>query len=175
MDSYKKIEDKKELFEKVTSSSFLFLENDYGMRRGNVRITNRRDPRGITIRIRYESDKNRIDIGWGINEDGLGILIWDKSLANDAAKTGQKSFVYFEPFVEFVTKGADMPIVPQVYPGMSVNRICEVVEDRNKLFKSSFGKLVERLAEKLRKYLSDIVSEDSCVFDEFHQWMTHHK
>ena len=95
------------------------------MNKGNTRILNRKDPREITVVIRYKSEDHQIDIGWGISEKAIGILIWNKNCYNNSS-IDKKIYIYFEPFIEFFTNGKDKPIIPQMYPKMSVKKLAAI-------------------------------------------------
>jgi hypothetical protein len=64
------------------------------MNKGNTRILNRKDPREITVVIRYKSEDHQIDIGWGISEKAIGILIWNKNCYNNSS-IDKKIYIYF--------------------------------------------------------------------------------
>ena len=175
MKSDNNLDDKSHSFEKMVSSSFNFLEQNHEMKRGRVRISNRRDPRDVTFQIRYESKKYRFDIGWGIGNNGFGIVVKNKLFIEKNILASKECSVHFEPFVEFLTNGSVKPIVPQVYPKMSVSKLCNVADEREELFEQPLVTLIDRLAEKLKANYTNVTSQDPIVFVEFHRWMASHR
>lgn len=165
------VSEKAHFFEGLVIESFGFLENEFNMSRGKVRILNPKDPREVTARIRYESDSHRIDVGWGISENGIGILIWSKLCRDDMSIPKDKCYVYFEPFVEYLTNGFEKPISPQVYPKMSVSKILKIMDERRKLFELPLPEIVRRLAIKMKSNFELILSKDIKAYIEFHEWL----
>ena len=168
------IDDKAQLFQERVIESFSFLEDEFNMKKGRLRLLNQNDPREVTAKIRYESESHRIDIGWGIGENGIGILIWNKSSHENSSLPKNKNFVFFEPFLEFLTNGEEKPIIPQVYPKMSVAKIMKAMDEREQLFKTPLADIVTRLAKKLKVNYELVLSKDIRTFIEFHEWMVDH-
>ena len=175
MDKICDIECKAKSFEEMVVSSFDFLETEFEMHRGDLRISNRNDPREVTIKIRFESTTHRFDITWEIGQNGIGILIWNKKCLERHTVYNKNCFTYFEPFLEFLTNGKEKSIVPQVYPKMSMNKLVKVMEQRKQLFESPLTNIIDRLAIKLKANYKVIISKDIASFKEFHKWMDEHR
>jgi hypothetical protein len=163
------------LYEEMIITSFNFLESELNMHRGKVRISNRNDLRDITVSVRFESVSHRLDITWGIYQNGIGILIYNKSCLEKSTIHNKNCFVYFEPFVEFLTNGKEKPIIPQIYPKMSTGRIIKVMDARKKIFETSLALIIERLAKKFRMNYEIIFSKDIVSFTEFSKWFAEHQ
>jgi hypothetical protein len=175
MDNIYDIEGKARLFEEIVISTFNFLESELNMHRRKLRISNRNDLRDAAVSIRFESSSHRFEIAWGIGQDGLGILIYNKSCLETSTIYNKNCFVYFEPFLEFLTNGEAEPIVPQIYPKMSTNKIIKTMNERKKLFETSLAELIERLANKFKANFETIISKDITSYKEFHKWMDEHQ
>jgi hypothetical protein len=167
-------DEKVQHFEKTVRKSFEFLEKEFGMYKGNARILNRKDPREITVVIRYKSEDYQIDIGWGISEKAIGILIWNKHY-HTSSSIDKKIYIYFEPFIEFLTNGKDKPIIPQIYPKMSVKKIAAIMDERKQLFELPLCEIIDKLAEKLKLYYEKIITLDCNLFLEFQHWFNQHQ
>lgn len=157
-------------FEETVDSHFNYLEIEYGMKRHPVRIRDGKSQLDIAIIVRYESATHRLDIGWGINEQGIGILIWLKPQQDSVCK----EYIYLEPFIEYATQGAVLPVVPQVYPGMSIAKIEKLMKERKTLFSSSLGDIVLQISERIKKYLPIVLQKKSEDYQAFHDWFIKH-
>jgi len=169
------IDRKASLFGQLVTTSFAFLERDHGMKRAAPRVSNRNEARDLVITVRYDSEEFRLDIAWGAEENALGILIWRKDEAGNSQFDSKKRFVYFEPFVEYLSGGSETPIIPPIFPGMSVTNMCRVMEERQDLFRSPLSELVDRLANRLRTHLPDIMRREASDFENFHKWFARHR
>lgn len=162
-------------FEHLVISSFSFLENAHKMRRGPVRISNRNDPRDVTAKIRFESESHRFDVTWAIGQNGLGIMIWNKSCLEKFTVLKSDCSIYFESFIEYLTNGGEKPIVPQVYPKMSTKKLIQIMDERKQLLALFFDDTISKLANKLELNLNLIVSKDMVTFTEYHKWLSDHQ
>ncbi|MEE9354005.1 MAG: hypothetical protein V3U75_00290 [Methylococcaceae bacterium] len=152
-------------FERIILDNFSFLETDYGFRFTGIREINN-SPHDQGVVARYSHEKTRIEIGCSTMEGSLTVLI--KTKIDGLARA--ERHLYFEPFVEFYSSGKIKPIVPQLYPGMSVRRIEEAMEQREKCFKDGLVGVVEILAKKFSEYFSLIDSASVETIKQYHKW-----
>ena len=75
-------------FEKFVKSHFSFLETDYGLTCGKLRVMRLDEPRDASVSIRYSGKQIDVEIGWGIGNASIGINLRD----NDYLEA-QKSFL----------------------------------------------------------------------------------
>ena len=143
-------------FEASIESNFSFLKAERGFDGRGVRSVDD-DPRDSYLLARFSKEDERIDVAWNEMAKSLSILI---RLAND--DLGRKErYVYFEPFVEFVSKGQVRPIAPQLFPRMTMKSIEAVMHQRDQVFKEGISKTMASLAEKLQKNLSMVQSSSA--------------
>ena len=108
----------------------------------------------------------RIDITWNPFARSLGILI---RVDNEELKRRER-YVYLEPFIEFTSGGNSSPVVPQIYPGMSVGKIEKTMQQRDELFACGVIETLIKLAERLRKYLASVRNCPTETIRKYHEW-----
>jgi len=152
-------------FEPAVKQHFSFLADQHSFQFAGVREVDD-GPRDRGVVARYRQAEVRIDIGWSAIEGSLAVLIRldAKGLARN------ERYVYLEPFVEFTTDGAVAPVVPQIYPGMSVRRIEETMRSRKELFQNGIGEVLERVASRLREYYALICGASVETVRQYHKW-----
>ncbi len=84
-------------------------------------------------------------------------------------------WVYFEPYVEFVTGGTVRPVVPTSYPSDSVVKVAKAFEVRSKLLASSLEQVLNSLAERVKEFGSEVIRGDNSQFAAFHAFFSRHK
>ncbi len=152
-------------FEKAVVGNFSFLETEHGFRFTGVREVND-GPRDQGVVARYSREDTKIEIGFSSTEGSLIVLI----KTNAAGLSRTERYFYFEPFVEFTSGGKAKPIVPQIYPGMSVRRIEDAMEQRSKCFEKGVVGVVEDLAKKFSEYYPIIESVSVETIKQYHRW-----
>jgi hypothetical protein len=152
-------------FESSIEYDFGFLKTEYGFDFNGVRSVDD-DPRDAYLLARFSKGDARIDVAWNEMAKSLSILI---RLCKD--ELGRKErYVYFEPFVEFLSKGQVLPIAPQLFPRMTMKSIDSVMRQRSDTFKVGIASKMALLAEKLREYLEPMQSSSVEMIREYHKW-----
>lgn len=152
-------------FESAVIDNFHFLERDYGF--VYVGISNvREDPRDSYMSAKYRLDGLRVDIVWNPVAMALGIFI---KLKNEDLSRYEK-YIYFEPFVEFMSKGAVMPVVPQIYPKMSIGEIENAMKQRAEYFENGIAYAVKSLADRFMQYYSFLESTSAEAIKQYQKW-----
>ena len=157
-------------FEGYVINNFKFLKDKYGMKKRKLRLINKNDNRDLAFSIRYESNDLRLDIGWNIYENNIGIIVKNLKYFDVC-----KGSFYFEPFIEYITQGKGITIVPQIYPGMSISKILRVIDKRNELFSNSIEEILISLAVKLNNNIPYLLSCDENSFQNFQSWYMKHQ
>lgn len=152
-------------FEAAVTKRFAFLEQDFNLRYSGLKIDDA-DPRDTGMVARYSKDEFRVSIAWAPFEMSLSVLI---RLSNTDLGRRER-YVYLEPFIAFVTNGAVRPVVPQIYPGMSVRKIEEAMELRSRLFENSVGHTLETVSSRLKEYYMTIRAASADDVRQYHQW-----
>jgi hypothetical protein len=152
-------------FESAVKQHFGFLAGEHGIQFAGVREVND-GPRDRGVVARYRQAEVRIDIGWSAIEGSLALLI--RLDAEGLARN--EPYVYLEPFIEFTSDGIVAPVVPQIYPGMSVRRIEATMMLRKELFQNGIGEVLERVASRLREYYSSICGASVETVRQYHKW-----
>ena len=155
------------IFQNGVRASFEFLEKEYLMVFTGVREI-KEDPRDAGFVARYRTDEHRIEIGW--SEYQLSLVISIRFSQRDDLPRNMK-FVYFEPYVEFSSRGKEQSIVPQIYPRMGGSRIIKTVEKRQELFKNkSLSEVLRELANKLHNNIDTILNAKDEQIRNYHKW-----
>jgi len=155
----------KDSFEAEVKKHFSFLETEFAMAFSGVREMTG-DPRDNGILASYNNDQLRAQIGW--SEAELSLIVTIRLKRADVLR--EKRWIYFEPFIEFVTKGACCPIVPQIYYRMSGRATAMAVKERSVLFRNGTSEVLVAVAQRLRSHLNDVIEASSDVIIEFHKW-----
>jgi hypothetical protein len=153
-------------FESQARNAFAFLETEREMTFAGVKEI-KGDPRDSGIVVRYRSEVIRIDIGFNEAELSLAILI----RLNRDELPRQARHLYLDAFVEFISDGKKLSVVPQIYPRMSEKRLFEVMGKRQELFqKEGLSAVLGKLAEQLRSYVDEIQKVKPEVIRDYQQW-----
>ena len=152
-------------FESAVKQHFSFLEDQHDFHFAGVREVND-SPRDKGVVARYRQASVQMDIGWSAIEGSLAVLI---RLDTEGLARNER-YVYLEPFIEFTSDGAVTPIVPQIYPGMSVRRIEETIRLREELFQNGMGEVLERVASRLREHYLSIYGVSVETVHQYHKW-----
>lgn len=151
-------------FESAIGKHFDFLRMKYGFSCKGIRFVE--DPQDSYVFARFTNGDGRIDVAWNEGSQSLSILL---RLCNDQLERKER-YVYFEPFVEFMTKGQVLPLAPQIYPLMSLNAIESVMRQRNEIFKDGFVGPLVSLSQKLDEYLGAIQTASVGMIREYQRW-----
>lgn len=152
-------------FEAVATKEFSFLESKFGFKYFGLKVV-REDPRDSYVAVRYRGDLFHLDIVWNPLAMFLGVFV----RLNGCDLERSKKYLYFEPFVEYMTGGSTKPIISQIYPGMSVGKIERAMEERNNLFKDGVSQVVTVLSEKVRVSFELINSANKADVEKYHEW-----
>jgi len=152
-------------FEVAVTNVFSFLEHDFNFSYIGSK-TIQEDPRDSYVVAKYRRNNSRINIAW--NPFAMSIIVLIR-LNNDELGRREK-YIYFEPFVEFSSNGSLTPVVPQIYPGMSIGKIEKAMEQRKKCFDAGIVSVVEVLAKRLREYYSTVESASADTINQYHKW-----
>lgn len=153
-------------YEALVRKNFDFLielgHNYRGARQ--VGVPHHRDCELIT---RYEERSVRMDIGWSPSSLALSILL----KYNDIAVSNSMRYVYFEPFVEFSSGGAQLPVVPYITEHMRISTIETIVRQRAVLFEAGLTLVMDKLAHRFLEYFPRLRVVSAQQVCEYHQWM----
>jgi len=154
-------------FQNEVKASFEFLEKERLMTFAGVREI-KGDLRDSGYVARYRTDEFRIEIGWSEFQLSLSVLI--RFSHRDDLPRNMK-YIYFEPYIEFLSQGKEQSIIPQIYPRMSESRIIKTVEKRQELFKNrSFSTVLVKLAKKLQNNFGVILNASVDQIRDYHNW-----
>ncbi|QDT51344.1 hypothetical protein Pan258_54330 [Symmachiella dynata] len=152
-------------FEAASKQHFAFLESEYGFRFAGMKEV-AEAPRDSYVVAKYWNNDIRIDVAWNAMAMSVGVLI----RRNDKCLSRRERYIYLEPFIEFASDGSVTPVIPQIYPGMSVSKIKGVMGKREKTFGAGLDQPIRAISERLKKYLSNIRDASSDVVRQYHQW-----
>ncbi len=152
-------------FESAVKQHFGFLDGEDDFRFAGVREVND-GPRDTGVVARYRHGDVRIEIGWSANEGSLAVLI-----RTDIEGISRKErYAYLEPFVEFASNGSMEPVVPQIYPGMSVAKIETAMKLRSVLFQHGVAEALGAVALRLQEFYPSIRDASAETIRQYHQW-----
>ncbi len=154
-------------FEEMVKVSFGFAESAFRMRFCGVRPSGGDDPRDAALVARYTGSRFRFDIGWNEFELSLAVLI---NFDNPDLKRHER-YVYFEPFVEYLTEGEETAIVPYVAENMSIRQIEAVMKRRRSVFQRGLSSVVEEVGRKVQYHFRKLVDASAEQVQGYHQWM----
>jgi hypothetical protein len=152
-------------FEAAVTEHFVFLEQDFGLTYAGS-TTVQEDPRDSYVVARYQREDFRVDIAWGPVDMSLGVLI----RLNNSGLRRRERYVYFEPFIEFTSEGSLLPVVPQIYPSMSIGGIEEAMKRRSHLFEHEFSDVLGQIAERLRMHLATLENVPTEMVRKYLDW-----
>ncbi len=158
-------QDNVDAFERAVATRFEFLEGEFGLSYVGTEAV-QEDPRDSYIAARYGTGDFRVEVVWNPVAMSLVVLV---RLSNVALGRRERT-VYFEPFVEFVSEGAIIPVAPQVYPGMSIGRIEKTMQARESLFVHGINGALDAIADKLKAYLPCLDGSSEEVVRAYHEW-----
>lgn len=154
-------------FEDQIRHAFAFLEVDYKMFFSRVKEI-AGDPRDSGIVARYRCNQLRVDVAWSETELSLAILIY----LNRNELPRPSRYIYMDSYIEFIGKGENTDVVPQIYPQMSEKRIFEVMKKRHELFQcNNFIEVLAGAAERLHAYLPVLLKTPAEVIHDYHMWI----
>ncbi len=152
-------------FAVLVAEHFSFLEADFNMHAVGVCAVNG-GPRDSYIVAKYRQDDLRIDVAWNPFATALGVLL---RIENSELER-REQYVYLEPFIEFISNGGTEPIVPQIYPGMSLRSIEKVMQLRQELFAGGVEDSLPELGNRLKLHLADIRSCTAETVRDYQAW-----
>lgn len=124
------------------------------------------DPRDAYLLARFAKGEERIDIAWNEMAQSLTILF---RISNDQLSRKER-YIYFEPFIEFISNGQVLPIAPQLFPRMTLKSIESVMRQRHVTFKEGIGSSMASLATKLREHMESVQSSSAETVRNYHRW-----
>jgi hypothetical protein len=163
------LESEKIEFEQKSRREFAFLEQSKGLSYKGCSASED-DPRDAYVVAKYRQGEFRVDIVW----DPFEMILAVRLRLTDETLGRREKFVHLEPFVEYVTEGAILPIVPQVYVGLSSRKLDAIMEGRAQLFKEGIDGPLHEVAAKLQHYIDEIRSASSDVVRGYHSWFERH-
>lgn len=152
-------------FENAVVEKFEFLVNDFGMRYSGVNWVDD-DPRDSYIVTKYRNDELRVDIAWNPFAMSLNIVV---RVPNEELRRREKS-IYFEPFIEFITSGKIEPVIPQIYPNMTVTKIENAMRLRETFFSEGIEQPLNEIARRLQQYFGEICKSSNERILKFQVW-----
>ncbi|MES2058224.1 MAG: hypothetical protein V4564_19975 [Pseudomonadota bacterium] len=154
-------------FEEIIRRSFEFLYRP-GILPHGTRKSGGSDPRDSSIVSRFTNEDLQLEIGWSNIELSLAILI----KYNIPKLSSNKRFVYFEPFIEFITNGEQIPLVPYISEKMSVRNIEDVISMRRSIFAKGLEDVTVQLGYKLQDFLPRVESSSADEILAYHDWIS---
>jgi len=152
-------------FSKAIEKYFQFLVTDHGfIYRGVMHVDE--DPRDSYYLARFNKGEERIEVCWSDLEKMLSIMF---KLANKGLER-RECFVYFEPFIEFVSEETLTPIVPQYYKRMTMRQTNSVMRQRDRLFGGGVETILKRLAERLQSNVNLVRCSSPDIVRSYHVW-----
>jgi hypothetical protein len=82
--------------------------------------------------------------------------------------------IHVEPFIEFLTSGQVVPVVPQIFPAMGIADIKKAMEARAEIFRTGYDEPMDRVALRLKEYFRAICSADCETVKRYHAWYSSH-
>lgn len=161
-------------FHSLCDKHFEFLLAEYEMT-SKCWVISRSSPRDMAFVVRYTGHVSALDIVWGPGDASLGILVRKKTSDGNVVSKNTADWVYFEPYLDFVTGGAVKPIVPPSYPRDSVVKVAKAFEARSKLLSASFEQVLSSLADRVKQFGGDMIRGDNSQFVAFHAFFSRHK
>jgi hypothetical protein len=154
-------------FESRVRDAFPFLEDIGQMKFVGVRVAGGSAPRDSALVARYVGDHLRLEVGWNEMERSLAVLF--RFEREDLGRI--ERYIYFEPFVEFLTNGQTKAIVPYVREGMSLTQLKMIVDGRKMVFNEGFTQVIKKLGAKMSLFFGRIRTTSSEDIRGYHAWM----
>ena len=146
-------------FERLVDRYLGFLSEKHGFARRETRAHDLNSPMDAGVSISFEREDLRVSIDLGLaGASGLGLMIRDNQWhTRPAPEDGSRpvKVVYFESLVEYMTDGAESPLVPHhgQAPAREVRAAVRRVEE-------DLASVVEQLAAKLAKHAPQVLHPD---------------
>lgn len=156
-------------FEQAVTRHFEFLEKEHGVFNVSTAYVDE-GPRDSYYLAKYRKGELRVDIAWAPVELGLGVLM---RVEMDGLGRRERS-IHVEPFIEFLTGGQVVPVVPQIYPAMGIADIKKTMEARAEVFGAGYDGPMDRVAVRLKEYFQAICSADCETVRRYHAWYSSH-
>jgi len=151
-------------FESTLYPHFDFLTRLHGMQRSAVRFIDWGDPRYAEIVVRYRNEALRIDVGWTVYAQSFGVLAYLDHL-------GDSHFVHLEPYLEYITAGAEEAIVPYLKPRGRFRHPGAVISGCEKVFRLGLDEVARRVAERLRQHIPTLERATIDSVRGYHAWI----
>ncbi len=165
------VDSKAKQFASAVIAHFSFLESQYAMKRIDVRVVDRGSAQDEGAVVRYLSDNVAVDICWGFAELVISIMIRYPSPTGRLSSNDPLKYLYFEPYVEFITQGELTPIVPQVPRTLSKSGFESVLEARESLLDGGIKGVLEKISSRLQNYGHVVLKGEVEDLREFHEWL----
>lgn len=154
-----------ETFKSTVTNAFSFLVTDFDLQYVGLNTVDD-DPCDSYVVAKYRQNEFRIDIAWNPYAMSLSVLI---RLDNNELGRRER-YLYLEPFIEFTSGGEISPIVPQIYPGMSIGKIEKAMKRRADLFARGVGESLCGVAKRLQSHLLSIRSCSATTVRDYQTW-----
>lgn len=158
------IDNQRAFFGEAVRKYFGFL-SDSGMIAREIYRTGGSYPDAALV-ARYEAPDLRIDICWGNMEQVISVML----KYNNHHLSDDQRYVYFEPFVEFLSKGQERAIVPMVTEHMDLPGLRRLTRQREALFAGGFEPVMQRVGEKLMRSFDTVRSASSAQILAYQAW-----
>lgn len=157
-------EEEREDFDKIVRKRFRSL-CDLGMvARGTRRVGGSHWDSHVVSR--FEASDWTVEIAWAKGEQILSMSI----KYNKADLSDSERYVFFEPFVEYLTDGREKVIVPYVTKDMSLASLRRHETECRAVFAAGLEPVVARLAQKLERFLDQVRSASTKEIKGYHAW-----
>jgi len=153
-------------FEVLVKECFGFAGN-FQMSFHGVRRSGGTDPRDASLVARYSGSESRFDVGWSEFELSLSVLI----KYTCGRWSNRESYVYLEPFVEYLTRGQEKAIVPYATERMSLRRMGVLMEQRKMLFLHGLDPVMRAVGQKMQANFGCLMSVSQEQVLGYHEWM----
>ncbi len=173
------IEERIQKFNDKTKESFHFLESEYGYTRHELeRKGFEYHIREAQVIIRYFSEKIAVEIIWAIGENALAVSLYELQngiIPEKVSFYGHKGFakaINLDSLVRMLTDGKINTPLPELTPNISFAEIDRRFKKSAELLETNMSEILEILAERLKKFGSDILKGDTSIFPKVQE---HHR
>lgn len=156
-------------FEEKTKEAFRFLENDFGLKRMELKRISLNDFRDAEIKLRYSGRAVAVDLYWDFPSAYIGASIIET--INGSAPEKYSTFVRKKDFGNAISLYS---LVEVIDPTASDEFLLKFkwketmrnVNKRAKIINESMDGILENLAYMLKKYASNILEGDTSIFPQ---------
>lgn len=167
-------------FSDKTIEAFYFLEKEYGYNRKKLKRNGFKDPRDAEVYIRYFGKKVAVEITWAIGASAVAVGLYelqggkipDQEKVSFYGHEGFSRAINLDSLVRMLTAGKINSPLPEYAGNISFAEIDRRVKTASDMIKTDIGGILKILAERLKKYASNILKGDTSIFQQVQK---HHR